>query len=46
MCAIPEGSQEPLQQKALTAQRVPGGEEQAELLQAAYGKRQKPAIWK
>lgn len=46
MRAVPEGSQEPLQQKALTAQRIPGGEEQAALLQAAYGKRQKPPIWK
>lgn len=25
MCAVPEGSQEPLQQKGLTAQRVSGG---------------------
>ena len=41
MCAVLEGSQEPLQQKGLTAQRVSGGQQQA-----AYGKRQKLAIWK
>lgn len=44
--AVPEGSQEPLQQKALTAQRVPGGKQRAALQQAAYGERQKLAIWK
>lgn len=46
MCAVPEGSQEPLQQKGLTAQHVSGGQQQAELEQAAYGKRQKLANWK
>lgn len=46
MCAVPEGSQEPLQQKGVMAQCIPGSEQQADLQQAAYGKRQKFAIWK
>lgn len=41
--AVPEGSQEPLQQKDLTAESVPSIQQ---LQQAAYGKRQKLAIWK